>query len=81
MRESKDVRIDVSFGDNTAVISRSNRSQKVVADVLGRETDPVTGKQTIWLDRMVHRAGEDTMFSGDKVFSVDGAISSVLIEK
>lgn len=79
MREAKETRIDLQIGDGAVTIRRSGSSRVAVASVLGRETNPGTGKQTIWLDRAVHRH-EETMYVGNQIWRASGAISTVLTE-
>ena len=59
--------------DTDAVIRRKERSNPVVARVLGREV--VQGVETVWLDRCVHHRGEDAFEEG---WNVSGAVSTVL---
>lgn len=71
----------IALGDEDAVVSRSGQSRKVVAKILGRGTDPRTGRQIIWLDRLVHRRGEDVFLQGEQAWDAVGAISTVLTER
>lgn len=67
-------RVDVSLGDGVVVLKREGQSDAVIAGVLGVDRDESGEIETIWLDRLVHKVGEDT-FVG---WSVSGAVSTVL---
>lgn len=69
--------VKVTLGDGVVVLNRSGQTRAVVATVLGVEQDEKGTVQAIWLDRLVHRAHEQT-FEG---WEVSGAISSVLRRK
>lgn len=69
------------IGQTDTVVSRNGSRKKTVAGILGQETDPATGLRTIWLDRIVHRAGESRFESGGRSWSVSGAISTILREE
>lgn len=80
MRESAfKVHPKVQIGTSSVTIVRSGQSSTpVVANILGDETDPVTGRRTIWLDRIAHR-GEDSQFEeGERKWVVSGAVSTVM---
>lgn len=66
-------RVDVAIGD-VVVVKREGNSSPVIAGILGMDRDGAGEIETIWLDRLVHKIGEDT-FVGWKV---SGAVSTVL---
>ncbi len=65
--------VHVQVGDADVAVTRSGRSRPIVAKILGCEKDAAGAMQTLWLDRVVHRAGET--FVG---WETAGAISTVL---
>lgn len=64
---------EVTVGDATVSLKRAGQSTVVIAKILGRKTDMETGAQGLWLDRLVHKTGEQ--FYG---WDAGGAISTVL---
>jgi hypothetical protein len=66
--------IEVVIGDGSVTIRRSGRSAPIVAQVLGLDRSPDGEVTCIWLDRLVHRPGEE--WTGD--WSVRGAVSSII---
>lgn len=56
------------------VLKRERSSNPVIAGILGVDRDESGEIETIWLDRLVHKVGEDE-FVG---WSVSGAVSSIL---
>lgn len=81
MRDQKEVHVELSFGEGTAVLRRSGSTKLAVAVVLGSETNPETGKQTVWLDRLVHRSQDSKICQGDIIWTPSGAISTVLTQQ
>jgi len=69
---------ELSIGDEFVVMSRHGQSRKIVARILGRASDPATGKEVVWLDRRIHRSYETTMLEETVKWSATGAISTVL---
>lgn len=67
-------RVDVSVGDGVVVLKREGQSSSVIAGILGMDRDEAGEIETIWLDRLVHKVGEN-QFVGWKV---SGAVSTVL---
>ncbi len=67
---------EVTVGEETVSLKRAGQSTVVMAKILGRSVDKDSGAQTLWLDRIVHKAGEQ--FYG---WHVNGAISTVLQQK
>ena len=65
---------EVVIGDGSVTIRRSGRSAPIVAQVLGLDRSPDGEVTRIWLDRLVHRPGEE--WTGD--WSVRGAVSSII---
>jgi len=63
---------DISIGDGWVTVRRHGRSTSIVAKILGEETRK--GIRTIWLDRLVHYAGEKAL--GE--WNASGAISTIL---
>ena len=57
--------IEIVIGDGSVTIRRSGRSAPIVAQVLGLDRDPDGEVTRIWLDRLVHRPGEE--WTGDVV--------------
>lgn len=68
----------LSIGDEFVVMTRNGQTRKVVARILGREHNPATGIDMVWLDRRIHRRYESTMLEGAVKWSAGGAISTVL---
>ncbi|WP_295413172.1 hypothetical protein [uncultured Thiodictyon sp.] len=66
--------IEIVIGDGSVTIRRSGRSAPIVAQVLGLDRNPEGEVIRLWLDRLVHRPGED--WTGD--WSVRGAVSSIV---
>jgi hypothetical protein len=66
--------IEVVIGDGSVTIRRCGRSAPIVANVLGIDRRPDGEIERLWLDRLVHRAGE----VWDGPWSVRGAVSSIL---
>ncbi len=62
------------MGDGSVTIRRSGRSAPIVARVLGLDRNPEGDVIRLWLDRLVHRPGEE--WTGD--WSVRGAVSSII---
>ena len=81
MRDQKEVHVELSFGEGTVVLRRSGSSKLTVASVLGSETNPETGKRTVWLDRMVHRLQDRVICQGDIKWTPSGAISTVITQQ
>ncbi len=71
-REKQEV--TVSLGDGAAVVRRTGRSQPVVANILGQETDARGEIVRVWLDRLVHGPMESN-FVG---WTVGGAVVTEL---
>lgn len=71
----------IALGEGCVVLSRLGYSRKVIANVLGTETNPDTGLRTMWLDRMIHRSDEAVVAQGEKKWSTSGAISTILSEQ
>jgi len=71
---------NISFGDDCVVLSRAGQSRKIVSRILGSEVDPETGLKTVWLDRQIHRRGENDATNGSQQWKMDGAVSTVLRE-
>lgn len=67
---------EVTVGEQTVSIKRAGQSTVVMAKILGRSVDKDSGVQTLWLDRIVHKASEQ--FYG---WHANGAISTVLRQK
>jgi hypothetical protein len=67
-------RVEVAIGDGVVVLKRERSSNPVIAGILGVDRDESGEIETIWLDRLVHKVGEDE-FVG---WSVSGAVSSIL---
>lgn len=65
---------EVSIGDGIVVIKRSGISQKIIAKILGTETNEDGDVNKIYLDRIVHKPVETNM----GIWQVTGAISSIL---
>lgn len=63
---------DVFVGDSVVTVKRKGSSAVSCAQILG--TEFVDGLQTIYLDRVIHGPGEQSL--GE--FSVKGAVSSIL---
>lgn len=70
----------LSIGDEFVVMTRKGQSRKIVARILGREKDPATGIDMVWLDRRIHRPYESTMTDGVRNWSAAGAISTILAQ-
>lgn len=68
----------LSIGDEFVVMTRRGQSRKIVARILGREKNPETGVDMVWLDRRIHRSYESTMTDGVRNWSAGGAISTIL---
>ncbi len=66
--------IEVVIGEGSVTIRRSGRSAPIVARVLGIDRNPDGEVIRLWLDRLVHRPGED--WTG--AWSVRGAVSSIV---
>ena len=66
--------IEVVIGDGSVAIRRSGRSAPIVAQVLGLDRNPDGEVTRLWLDRLVHRPGEE--WTGE--WSVRGAVSSIV---
>ena len=75
MRDSKISPPTITFGDKTVVVRRQGKSQVIVANILGEQTEAHC--KSVWLDRLVHQTTE-SFVEGDKVWSATGAISTVL---
>jgi len=71
----------LSVGDEFVVMTRNGQTRKVVARILGRERNPATGIDMVWLDRRIHRRYETTMLEGAVKWSAGGAISTVLAKE
>ena len=76
MRDSKISPATITFGDDSVVVRRQGKSQVIVANILGAQTEPHS--KSVWLDRLVHQPKESLFMEGDKVWTVTGAISTVL---
>lgn len=74
MRSMSKIEIEVTLGDDTAVIRRAGHSRPEVAKILGVERNGNGQITTVWLDRLVHRVGESELMD----WQVGGAISTVL---
>jgi hypothetical protein len=62
----------VTVGDQSVLIERKNRSEPVVARLLGRE---VRGEmEVLYLDRLIHEPWEDSLGS----WNVSGAVSTIM---
>ena len=70
----------LSIGDEFVVMTRNGQTRKVVARILGREHNPATGIDMVWLDRRIHRRHESTMLEGAVKWSAGGAISTILTQ-
>lgn len=66
--------VHVQLGDGVATIRREGQSRLVVANILGTEANKAGVVQEVYLDRLVHRPGEE-QFLG---WSARGAISTIL---
>lgn len=67
-------RVEVSIGQDVVVLKREGKSGPVLAGILGVDRDDSGEIDTIWLDRLVHKIGED-QFVG---WHVSGAVTSIL---
>ena len=67
--------VSVVIGDKSISITRNGNRSHTVANILAIENNK-EGKKVVYLDRLVHRVGEDN-FCG---WIVSGAISSILTE-
>ncbi len=73
MREKVQATVTIGEG-GTVVIKRSGVSSPTVAQALDIERDEEGSILRIWLDRLVHRVGEEQLDS----WRVSGAVSSLL---
>lgn len=49
----------VEIGDGVVVVRREGNTAAAVANILGSKTGPDGQPKTLWLDRLVHREGQD----------------------
>lgn len=70
MKKTSDAHVTV--GDGVVTVKRDGSSTLVLANILG--TEAIGKIETIYLDRLVHKAWEGTL--GD--FTSSGAISTIL---
>ena len=71
----------ISFGENCVVLTRAGQSRKVIANVLGVQVLPQSGGlKRVWLDRLIHRRDEREAKEGERSWTLEGAISTVLTE-
>jgi len=73
MRHATSEKATVTVGESTVTIKQPGRSTLIVANVLGSEQDANGQPCTLWLDRIVHRAGVD-----HDGWTATGAISTIL---
>ena len=66
--------VEIVIGDGSVTIRRSGRSAPIVAQVLGLDRNADGEVIRLWLDRLVHRPGEE--WTG--AWSVHGAVSSII---
>lgn len=66
-------KVRVSLSEGCATLRQKGQSDVIVAKVLGTNNDGGGQPETIWLDRLVHRAGVE--FDG---WQATGAVSTVL---
>jgi hypothetical protein len=72
MRREEEV--SVTLGDGVVVIRRTGSSRAVVANILGIDPSDSPTPSRIWLDRLVHRPGEQSFIG----WKVSGAVVTML---
>lgn len=75
MSRSPDRSVTVTIGEGVVTLRRTGQSSPITANILGMDCDNSGAPTRVWLDRLVHQAGEH----GFSDWSVHGAISSVLV--
>ncbi len=65
---------EVTIGEGLVVIKRHGVSQKIIANILGVESNQDGDVNKIYLDRLIHKPIEKTL----GLWNVTGAISSIL---
>lgn len=65
--------VTVKLGDGVMTLKRPERSEVVVANVLGRTVSDDGSLEHFWLDRIAHKP--EDVFDG---WNVEGAISTIL---
>lgn len=81
MHKKQQDELEVAIGEEFIVMNRRAQSRRIVARILGRERDATGENETIWLDRRVHRATESLAVEGERKWSLEGAISTVMTTK
>lgn len=65
--------VSITIGNEAVTLRRSGSSTRIVANILGSEKDAKGEATRIWLDRRVHRPGEE--FDG---WQASGAVVTIL---